>query len=198
MGDGLADPRPISRSCAGVAVRPRRERRSSQPGQLRVVTWCGWLLLAAVLSGFTAGSPLVLQGTSHTVTVARLPANLDARRQQAQLDLRPEGVNARMSAYRADSELSRFNRSRDLDRFEVSAALLAVPHALASVTVVGPSAMRSDAIATALLVPGPEHSWRFAAAQDIAALFILRDGDGFTDRRTEAFRRTSMHRAVDT
>ncbi|UCE90600.1 MAG: FAD:protein FMN transferase [Pseudomonadota bacterium] len=62
-----------------------------------------------------------------------------------------------------------------------------VTHSLASVTVLHPSAMRADALATALLVLGPEAGYRLAERHHVAALFITRDGDDFADKATPLF-----------
>jgi thiamine biosynthesis lipoprotein len=48
-----------------------------------------------------------------------------------------------------------------------------VRHELASVTVLNDSAMEADAMATALLVMGPERGFRLAQQQELAALFIV-------------------------
>jgi thiamine biosynthesis lipoprotein len=58
---------------------------------------------------------------------------------------------------------------------------------LASVTVVAPTAMRADALATGLMVLGPDAGYALAAREQIAALFILRDGGDFAERATPAF-----------
>lgn len=70
-----------------------------------------------------------------------------------------------------------------------------VTHSLASVTVAHPSTMQADALATALMVLGPEAGYRFAEEHALAALFIVKGEDGFYDRETPAFRRqfTSKH-----
>jgi len=62
-----------------------------------------------------------------------------------------------------------------------------VTHTLASVTVLGPSVTRADALATALLVLGPERGYRLAEQQGLAALFIMRQGNGFSERATPQF-----------
>lgn len=49
----------------------------------------------------------------------------------------------------------------------------------ASVTVVAQSCMMADAMATALMVLGPEAGCQLANAQGISALFLLREGEGF-------------------
>jgi thiamine biosynthesis lipoprotein len=64
-----------------------------------------------------------------------------------------------------------------------------VTHGLASVTVADPSTMRADALATALMVLGPEAGYRFAEQHGLAAFFIVKGEDGFYDRETPAFRR---------
>jgi len=62
-----------------------------------------------------------------------------------------------------------------------------ITHNLASVTVINPSSMRADAMATALMVLGPEVGYELAERQKLAALFILRDSDGFQERATPKF-----------
>ena len=46
--------------------------------------------------------------------------------------------------------------------------------------------MRADALSTALMVRGPDEGLEFARAADVAALFISRSADGFTERWTPA------------
>lgn len=62
-----------------------------------------------------------------------------------------------------------------------------VAHALASVTVVHPSCMRADALATALAVLGPDDGWRTAERLGATALFIQRDGASHAARMTAPF-----------
>ncbi|GAB4481662.1 MAG: FAD:protein FMN transferase [Burkholderiaceae bacterium] len=63
-----------------------------------------------------------------------------------------------------------------------------IDHRLASVTVVADDCMQADALATALIVLGPERGWALAQAQGLAAYFIARAPDGaFDDRATPAF-----------
>lgn len=68
-----------------------------------------------------------------------------------------------------------------------------VAHRLASATVVLPpaadSALRADGLATALMVLGEAEGPTLAAAQGLAALFIVRDGDGLAEARTPALER---------
>jgi len=61
-------------------------------------------------------------------------------------------------------------------------------HQLASVTVVEQTCARADALATALLVLGPEAALELAEERDIAALLVVADGQGgFEERRTAGF-----------
>jgi thiamine biosynthesis lipoprotein len=60
---------------------------------------------------------------------------------------------------------------------------------LASVAVVSDSALIADGLATALSVLGPEAGYAFVVQHELAALFILRDGDGFAERSTPQFER---------
>ena len=53
-----------------------------------------------------------------------------------------------------------------------------VRHTLASVSVVHGSTMYADAMATALMVMGPDHGYAFAESQGLAALFVRRAGTG--------------------
>lgn len=62
-----------------------------------------------------------------------------------------------------------------------------VEHGLASVTVVAPSALQADAWSTALMVLGPEAGLELARRENLAALFIARNGDGFTETRSPGF-----------
>lgn len=68
-----------------------------------------------------------------------------------------------------------------------------VEHGLASVSVLHTSCMTADALATALLVLGPERGFTLAESNDIAALFILPAQDGYTERATTAL---SAYRSV--
>lgn len=63
-----------------------------------------------------------------------------------------------------------------------------IRNGLASVSVVAPECGFADAMATALIVLGPEKGYALAAAQGLAAHFIVRAPDGtFVDRSTPAF-----------
>lgn len=64
-----------------------------------------------------------------------------------------------------------------------------VEHNLASVSVVAPSAMQADALATALLVLGRAAGTELALRQDIAAVFIERASLGLKQTVSPAFQR---------
>lgn len=62
-----------------------------------------------------------------------------------------------------------------------------VTHSLASVTVVDPLGARADALATALLVLGPDEGMALARREDLAVLFLLRDDEEISEKATPAF-----------
>ncbi len=68
-----------------------------------------------------------------------------------------------------------------------------ITHNLASVTVLSPTAMGADAMATALLVMGPETGYALAKRERLAAYFINRTADGFVDRSTPQFEQFIAH-----
>ena len=62
-----------------------------------------------------------------------------------------------------------------------------VKHNAAAVTVVSDSAGTADALATALLVMGPEAGIKYAERENIAAYFLLRDGETVAEQASSAF-----------
>lgn len=62
-----------------------------------------------------------------------------------------------------------------------------VEHGLVSVSVIHESAVRADAIATALLVLGPERGWAFAEERDLAATFVFETPEGLREHPTPRF-----------
>lgn len=64
---------------------------------------------------------------------------------------------------------------------------LPIAHKLASVTVINASTMYADAMATALLVLGPELGYSLAEREALAALFIVKSTNGFSQMSTSAF-----------
>lgn len=63
-----------------------------------------------------------------------------------------------------------------------------VDHPPMSVSVVSNSAMQADALATALLVMGPDAGYRFADRNGVAALFLGLDGEALTTDSTPAMK----------
>ena len=63
-----------------------------------------------------------------------------------------------------------------------------ISHNAAAVTVVADTAAFADAAATALLVLGPDEGLALADRENIAALFLLRLGDQFEERMSQAFK----------
>lgn len=62
-------------------------------------------------------------------------------------------------------------------------------HGLASVTVVGETCMNCDAIATCLMVLGPDEGYNWVQERDIAAYFIVKTDAGFTERFSPAWQK---------
>jgi thiamine biosynthesis lipoprotein len=62
-----------------------------------------------------------------------------------------------------------------------------VDHRLASVSVVTDDCMTADALATALIVLGPERALEYAKEHQLDVLLILREGDDFEEVRTPGF-----------
>ncbi len=56
-----------------------------------------------------------------------------------------------------------------------------IDHSLASVTVLHPSAMTADALATVIMVLGDERGRAFANRNNIAVFMIIKSGDGFEE-----------------
>ena len=62
-----------------------------------------------------------------------------------------------------------------------------VEHPGASVTVIADTCMEADALATAMMVMGPEVGVSWAQERDIAVLYLVWNGERFIDRSTPAF-----------
>ena len=62
-----------------------------------------------------------------------------------------------------------------------------ITHKLASITILHPSAMTADALATAIMVLGEDDGFNLAEKQNIAALFIVKTAEGFEEKSTSAF-----------
>ncbi len=64
-----------------------------------------------------------------------------------------------------------------------------IRHKLASVTVISPSAMHADAVATALMTLGPEEGYKLAEREKLAVFFIVKGPEGFVEKQTPRFGR---------
>ena len=62
-----------------------------------------------------------------------------------------------------------------------------IEHRLASVTVVARNCMHADAMATALMVLGPEDGYNLAVEKELAAYLIVHGDDGFVEKITPTF-----------
>ena len=62
-----------------------------------------------------------------------------------------------------------------------------IVHGLASVSVITASAMRADALATAIMVMGPEEGYRLAVDEALAVQLIIRSGDELRVMATPQF-----------
>ncbi len=62
-----------------------------------------------------------------------------------------------------------------------------IKHKLASVTVIDSTCMSADALATAIMVMGPEKGMAFAEQQQLAIFMLVKQGDHFTEMHSSAF-----------
>lgn len=62
-----------------------------------------------------------------------------------------------------------------------------ITHKLASITILSDTTMKADALATALMVLGPEQGFKMAEDENIAALFIIKKDDKFIEKATSSF-----------
>jgi len=62
-----------------------------------------------------------------------------------------------------------------------------ITHKLASITILSDTTMKADALATALMVLGPEQGYQLAEKESIAALFIIKTKEGFVEKASSMF-----------
>jgi len=62
-----------------------------------------------------------------------------------------------------------------------------ISHKLASVSVIAQSCTRADALATGLMVLGPEAGYNLAVEEELAALFLVKSRTGFVEKMTPRF-----------
>ena len=63
-----------------------------------------------------------------------------------------------------------------------------IKHKLVSVTVIDKSSMRSDGLATAIMVMAPELGYDFAVAQKMPVFMIIKTETGFSEKYTQQFK----------
>ena len=68
-----------------------------------------------------------------------------------------------------------------------------VRHKLASVTVLDPLCAKADALATALMVLGPDKGLKYVEERGIAAYFLVRTENGFNASYTPEFKQYMVH-----
>jgi len=61
-----------------------------------------------------------------------------------------------------------------------------ITHNLASVSVINTSSMRADALATGLMVLGPEIGFQLAEIENLAVIFLVKDTEGFLEKTSSA------------
>jgi len=71
-----------------------------------------------------------------------------------------------------------------------------IDHELASATVVHDSCATADALATALMVMGPEQGMAFAEREDLAVLLVVRDGEAMRVLRSPAWEQRVVERGL--
>lgn len=146
------------------------------------------LLRVRGLSGFLldVGGELVAWGRNAEGTVWRLGVDRPELRRRAAAAIVPLDnlAIATSGDYRAYREIDGQRVSHIID----PRTARPVRHALTSATVIDPSAMRADALATALMVLGPDDGMALARRLNLAALLLVRNTDGgFDERPTSRF-----------
>jgi len=63
-----------------------------------------------------------------------------------------------------------------------------ITHKLASATVIHTSCVYADAMATAIIVLGPEDGYELALRENLPAFLIIREKDSFVEKMTPAFK----------
>ncbi|MCH8828722.1 MAG: FAD:protein FMN transferase [Planctomycetes bacterium] len=64
-----------------------------------------------------------------------------------------------------------------------------VGHRLVSVSVIAKNCMAADALATAIMVLGPEHGYNFAKKQNLDVFLLISSGGRFVEKSTPGFRK---------
>src|SRR5690606_16256873 len=108
-----------------------------------------------------------------------VPKESSERRPYTVLPL-SEGAVATSGGYRSFVDIAGERFSHTIDPRDGRP----VRHALGSVTVVTDTCTEADALATALLVLGPDEGYTFAEKHGLRALFLVRQGEEIVERRT--------------
>jgi thiamine biosynthesis lipoprotein len=111
----------------------------------------------------------------------------DTRRVLCSIDLRDAGLST-SGDYRTFVDLAGHRYSHEID----PRTGRPVAGDLASVSVCHPDSAYADAMATALMVLGPDEGRALATRLDLAALFVLRGKDAFESRPTAAWIRLTQ------
>lgn len=142
----------------------------------------GWRDYLVEVGGELVAAGLNPRGTPWRIAVER-PDPQPGSVQQA---LRLSGIAVSTSGdYRDYFERNGVRYSHTLD----PATGRPVQHRLASATVIAPSCAEADALATVILVQGPERGLRFAEQHGLAVYLLVRTDDGFEARYSKAFER---------
>ena len=151
--------------------------------------------LAILLEGYGIHSYLVEIGGelrakgvkpdgNHWRIAVESPVNAASRSVQTILNVKDVGI-ATSGDYRNYFEENGQRFSHTIDPITGKP----IEHRLASVTVLTPTCAEADALATTLMVMGPEVGYEFATAQNIDALFIVKTDQGFMEKETPGFKR---------
>lgn len=148
----------------------------------RLLARCGYENFLVELGGEVRASGVNAQGKPWRVAVQRPDAGRPTA--QAFVELRDAAV-ATSGDYHRYFEHNGRRYSHIID----PTTGRPIEHKLAAVTVAADDALTADVWDTALLVLGPERGYDTAVEHEVAALFIARDGAGFTARETPAWRK---------
>ncbi|NNL65754.1 MAG: FAD:protein FMN transferase [Myxococcales bacterium] len=132
------------------------------------------------IGGELRASGLNARGEAWRVAVEQ--PMLDRGRIQSVLELRDESI-ATSGSYRNFTTRGAERFAHILDP-ETGAP---TEHTLVSVSVVAPTAMRADALATALFALGPERGFALAARERLPVLFLVAAGDHVRERASAPF-----------
>jgi thiamine biosynthesis lipoprotein len=131
------------------------------------------------------GGELRLKGFKHTgeLWVVAIEKPLTTERSIQQFIIPKDNAMATSGDYRNYFEVDGDRFSHIID----PGTGMPINHKLVSVTVIHPSSMTADGLSTALMVMGTEKGMEFAVENDIAALFVAKTENGFSEQFTVKF-----------